>query len=466
MLKCVILAGGTGSRLWPLSRNQFPKQFISFDGKETLLQSTANRLSEISDDEITIVTNKDQSFFVADQLNEINKSSKIIIEPIQRNTAPAISLALLDLDEDDLVLISPSDHIIENKDQFVKTIMKANEVALNNKLVTFGIEPHSPHTGYGYIKRGKDLGNTGYEVEKFIEKPSLNKAEKYLKSDDFLWNSGIFLFQVKTLMKEIEKYSPDIYNLFQSSKLIKDSRTGFYSISEDHFSLFPEISIDHAIMEKSSRCAVVPMKNGWHDLGSWSSLWDIEQKDKDGNVCKGDILLEDSSNNFILSEGSLITTLGVENLVIVSTKDAMFVGKKEKSEDIKILIDKLKKKSRQEVEYHTKVYRPWGNFSSIERGEGFQVKKLVVNPGEKISLQKHKHRSEHWVVVSGRAEVTNGDDTFVLEENESTYIPAGRVHSLGNPGKTDLEIIEVQTGSYLGEDDIIRLEDRYGRVEN
>jgi len=356
-----------------------------------------------------------------------------------------------------------ADHVIQNDTKFIEAVTVAIPLAESGKLVTFGIVPCEPHTGYGYIKRGEKQGD-GFVVDKFVEKPSVELAQQYINSGEYYWNSGMFLFRASRYLEELEKFRPDIYRACKASMVATQSDLDFLRINKEKFSECPSESIDYAVMENTADAVVVPMDAGWSDIGSWSSLWDVSQKDTDGNTTHGDVMLHNSSNSYIRTDGKLVAAIGVDDLVIVSTKDALMVAHKNSVQAAKIIAQQLKAESRSEWELHREVYRPWGKYDSIDHGERYQVKRITVKPGAKLSVQMHHHRAEHWIVVSGTAKVTNGTETFLLAENESTYIPVGAVHALENPGKVDLELIEVQTGSYLGEDDIVRLEDRYGRL--
>tara|TARA_B110000238_G_scaffold194675_1_gene232851 strand:+ start:1361 stop:2749 length:1389 start_codon:yes stop_codon:yes gene_type:complete len=462
MIKAVIMAGGSGTRLWPLSRAGHPKQFLALNGKETMLQATMKRLDSLNIDASVTICNEDHRFFVAEQLREINRLGSIILEPIGRNTAPAIALAALVAEGDPLLLVLAADHVIESEDAFRKTVTEAIPLAEAGRLVTFGIVPDKAHTGYGYIKKGHEDG-AGFIVDEFVEKPSIEVAEGYLNSGNYLWNSGMFLFRASRYLEELQKFRPDIFNVCKAASESTAADLDFIRISKEKFSECPSESIDYAVMEKTDEAVVVPMDAGWSDIGSWASLWDVSKKDKNGNVTHGDVLLHETKNTFIRTEGKLVASVGVDDLVIVATKDAVMVAHKDSVQDVKIIVQKLKNGDRPEWNLHREVYRPWGKYDSIDFGDRYQVKRITVNPGEKLSVQMHHHRAEHWVVVSGTAKVTNGERTFLLSENESTYIPVGAVHALENPGKVALEIIEVQSGSYLGEDDIVRFEDRYGR---
>jgi mannose-1-phosphate guanylyltransferase len=464
MIKAVIMAGGSGTRLWPLSRAAHPKQFLALHGEDTMLQSTCKRLDCLNIQSSVTICNEEHRFFVAEQLREIDKLDSIILEPVGRNTAPAIALAaLLSKESDDpLLLVLAADHVIQDEAAFSKAVMAAIPLAESGKLVTFGIVAHEPNTGYGYIKRGKSHG-PGFTVDAFVEKPSIAVAKDYLASGDFFWNSGMFLFKASRYLAELKKHRPDIYEACHLS--IKDisKDNDFLRVNKAAFDACPSDSIDYAVMERTDDAVVVPMNAGWSDLGSWSSLWDISEKDINGNATYGDVILRDTNNCYVRTDKGLVAAIGLDDVVIVSTKDVMVVAHKDRVQDVNFVVQKLKRESRTEWEHHREVYRPWGKYDSIDKGDRYQAKRITVKPGAKLSVQMHHHRAEHWVVVSGTAKVTNGEKTFILSENESTYIPIGEVHALENPGKVMLEIIEIQTGSYLGEDDIVRLHDRYGR---
>ena len=465
MIKAVVMAGGSGTRLWPLSRAAHPKQFLALHGDDTMLQATFKRLDGLGIHSSVTICNEDHRFFVAEQLREIDKLDSIILEPVGRNTAPAIALAALSSPEgeDPLLLVLAADHVIQDVAAFTKTVMNAIPSAEAGKLVTFGIVAHEPNTGYGYIKKGESQG-PGFAVDAFVEKPSGEAAKRYLKSGDYLWNSGMFLFKASRFLQELKLHRPDIFEACQLSMkdIVKDN--DFLRVNEAAFDACPSDSIDYAVMEKTDDAVVVPMDAGWSDIGSWSSLWDISEKDSSGNAAYGDVMLHKTNNSYIRTDGKLVAAIGVDDLVIVSTKDVLVVAHKDSIQNVKVVAQKLKRELRTEWEYHREVYRPWGKYDSIDNGERYQAKRITVKPGAKLSVQMHHHRAEHWVVVSGTAKVTNGEKTFMLSENESTYIPLGVVHALENPGKVPLEIIEIQTGSYLGEDDIVRFDDLYGRV--
>ncbi|MDC0004690.1 mannose-1-phosphate guanylyltransferase/mannose-6-phosphate isomerase [Porticoccaceae bacterium] len=467
MIKPVIMAGGSGTRLWPLSRASHPKQFLSLYGQDSMLQATVNRLSGLGDLEPSVtICNEEHRFFVAEQLREIDHVGSIILEPVGRNTAPAIALAALSSlrdGNDPLLLVLAADHVILNEPNFTESILRATSLAEEGKLVTFGIVADSPQVGYGYIKRGAVEG-IGFRVESFVEKPSIDVAQQYLDSGGYYWNSGMFLFKASSYLEELEKHRPDIHSACMLAMQNVTVDRDFLRVDKIAFEGCPSDSIDFAVMEKTKEAVVVPMDASWSDIGSWTSLWSASEKDSYGNSLTGDVIAFDTNNSLIRSDGKLIAALGVDDLIVVSTKDSILIAHKDRVQDVKLITDKLTKDSRSEWESHREVYRPWGKYDSVDNGERYQAKRITVNPGAKLSVQMHHHRAEHWVVVSGTAKVTNGDKTFLLSENESTYIPIGTVHALENPGKVLLEIIEVQTGSYLGEDDIVRLGDLYGRV--
>ena len=459
----VIMAGGSGTRLWPLSRAAHPKQFLRLHGEDTMLQATVKRLSGLDIQSSITICNEEHRFFVAEQLREIDKLGSIILEPVGRNTAPAIALAALTVKDDPLLLVLAADHVIQDEAAFNAAVVRAIPLAEAGKLVTFGIVPSEPDTGYGYIKRGNDLGE-GFTVDEFAEKPSLEVAQGYISSGEYYWNSGMFLFRASSYIEELNKFRPDILEQCKASVMDVKADLDFLRINKETFESCPAESIDYAVMEKTSQAVVVSMDAGWSDIGSWSSLWDISEKDGDGNSTHGDVILHNTHNSYVKTDERLVAAIGVNDLVIVSTKDALMVAHKDSVQDVKIITANLKARSRREWELNHEVFRPWGKYDSIDSGDRYQVKRITVKPGAKLSVQMHHHRSEHWVVVCGTARVTNGESTFLLAENESTYIQAGIVHALENPGKVDLELIEVQTGLYLGEDDIVRFEDIYGRV--
>ena len=466
MIKVIILAGGSGTRLWPLSRAGQPKQFLSLHQKDTMLQETLKRLDGLNIESSVVICNEEHRFFVAEQLREIDMLDKIILEPEGKNTAPAIALAAFsEENKNSLLLVLSADHVIDDQDIFTKTIIKAKSLAESGKLVTFGVVADEPKTCYGYIKKGESCGS-GFIVDSFKEKPSSEVAEDYIKSDNYFWNSGMFLFKTCRYLEELKKYRPDIYEACSLSIKNSSKDNDFLKIDNKFFKPCPSESIDYAIMEKTTDAIVVPLNAGWSDIGSWSSLWDISSKDLNGNSVHGDVLLHNSNNSYFKSEDKLIVGIGLENLIVVSTKDALMISNKDEVQDIKIVVDQLKSDSRSEWKSHREVCRPWGKYDSIDFNHGYQVKRITVNPGAKLSVQMHYHRSEHWVVVAGKARVHYGEESFDLNINESTYHGKEVVHALENPGNVPLELIEVQVGNYLGEDDIVRYEDLYGRLDD
>lgn len=470
MLIPVIMAGGSGSRLWPLSRELYPKQFLQLDGEATMLQATVNRLQQLACAAPLVICNEDHRFLVAEQLRHLGKlAHNIILEPAGRNTAPAIALAAMTAlqtaaaGEDPLLLVLAADHVIRDEAAFTASVQAAMPHAAAGKLVTFGIVPTQPETGYGYIRRGTEQQGA-FAVAQFVEKPDAVTAERYLASGEYYWNSGMFLFRASRFLAELQAFRPDIHAACSLAVGTINPDLDFVRVDKTAFLACPSDSIDYAVMEKTADAVVVPMDAGWSDVGSWSSLWEISTKDAAGNVFRGDVMQHGSSNNYVFAESGLVSLVGVDNLVVVQTKDAVLVVEQRKVQDVKKIVEGLKAAGRSEHHVHREVYRPWGKYDAIDHGGRYQVKRISVKPGEKLSLQMHHHRAEHWIVVSGTAKVTNGERTFLVTENESTFIPVGAVHALENPGKVTLELIEVQSGSYLGEDDIVRLQDRYGRV--
>ena len=462
----VILSGGSGSRLWPLSRKNKPKQFLTLFNDSSMFQSTLTRLNGLDSLEAPlIVCNNEHRFMVAEQLQEIGLDANgIILEPCARNTAPAIALAALkamDKGEDPLLLILAADHLISDVTAFHKSIEQARILAEQDKLVTFGIQPQSAHTGYGYIEAEEKSKPSS--VKRFIEKPDLATAESYLSAGNFFWNSGMFLFKASAYIKELARFSPEMLSSCKQAieKAVID--LDFVRVDPELFEQSPSDSIDYAVMEKTDKAMVVPLDAGWSDVGSWSSLWEAFTRDDDQNVLIGDVLVENVHNAYIHSENRLVTVLGLDDVIVVETHDAVMVAHKDQAQKVKTIVEELTRQNRKEVITHRKCYRPWGNYDSVDMGDRFQVKRILVNPGASLSLQMHYHRAEHWVVVSGTAEVTRDDEVMLLGENESTFIPLGSVHRLRNPGRVPLEIIEVQSGAYLEEDDIIRLQDTYNR---
>jgi mannose-1-phosphate guanylyltransferase len=472
----VIMCGGSGTRLWPLSRAQFPKQFLPLVNDTSMLQDTLARLPSEHQAPV-FICNEEHRFLVAEQVKQTdNTKSTILLEPEGRNTAPAVALAALDalVDNDDaLLLVLAADHVIKDKDKFHQAVGTATVAATQGKLVTFGIVPTHAETGYGYIQKGSkqkgqnDLqqGNDTYQVAKFVEKPDVETAQGYLASGDYLWNSGMFLFKASRYIEELDKFRPDILSACRASVEKVEKDLDFTRPDRESFLQCPDESIDYAVMEKTEDAIVVPLDAGWSDVGSYSALWEVCQQDAQHNVIKGDVIAHDTSNSYIHSQNKLITTLGVDNLVVIDTPDAVLIANKDKVQNVKEIVNVLKAQQRNESTVHREVYRPWGKYDSVDTGERFQVKRITVNPGAKLSVQMHHHRAEHWIIVSGTAKITLDEKTFLLSENQSTYIPIGVVHALENPGKLPLEMIEVQSGSYLGEDDIVRLEDKYGRVK-
>lgn len=458
----VIMAGGSGTRLWPLSRASHPKQFLSLDSDDTMIQATVKRLTDLNVESIVIICNEEHRFLVAEQLRQVNQLGSIILEPVGRNTAPAVALAAMLEKNDPLLLVLSADHVIQDDVSFCNAVTSAIPQAQSGKLVTFGIVADEPNVGYGYIKKGQPEGE-GFLVDEFVEKPSIELAESYVSSGEYYWNSGMFMFKGAKYLDELKKYRPDIFKICETSCASAEMDMDFVRVDKEVFETCPSESVDYAVMEKTSDAVVVPMDAGWSDVGSWSSLWDVSSKDNSGNSVHGDVVLHNSSNSYIRTDNKLVAALGVDDLVIVSTKDVVMVAQKDSVQDVKIVVQQLQDKARPECSIHREVYRPWGKYDSIDSGPRYQVKRISVNPGQKLSVQMHHHRAEHWVVVSGTAKVTKGDEIIMLSENESVYLPLGIIHALENPGKVVLELIEVQSGSYLGEDDIVRFEDNYGR---
>ena len=467
-MKPVVLAGGTGSRLWPKSRAALPKQFLSLTSNSTMLQDTVTRLKGTNAEPPVFICNDAHRFLVAEQLRKKNiEHDGILLEPVGRNTAPAIALAALHATKtgnDPVLLVLAADHLIKDQEAFHSAIVKAGALANEGKLVTFGIVPDKPHTGYGYIKAGKVL-NVGFEVADFVEKPQPETAKQYVESGDFFWNSGMFMFKASRYIEELGKYNPEMLEVCRRAIETEAPDLDFIRVDSEIFSTCPDDSIDYAVMEKTDSAAMVPLDAGWSDVGSWTSLWETADKDEDGNICVGDTILEKTRNSYVNAEQRLVSVIGLEDVIVVETKDAVMVAHKDDAQSIKNVVNKLKAEKRPEFEFHREVFRPWGSYDSIDNGARFQVKRITVKPGEKLSVQMHHHRAEHWIVVSGSANVTIDDNTKLVTENESVYIPIGAVHALENPGKIPLELIEVQSGAYLGEDDIVRFSDRYGRVD-
>ncbi|MDO6592935.1 mannose-1-phosphate guanylyltransferase/mannose-6-phosphate isomerase [Neptuniibacter sp. 1_MG-2023] len=463
----VILSGGSGSRLWPLSRTQYPKQFLPLNSDLTMLQETVARLGIV--EHVSLVCNEEHRFLAAEQMRVINQPCSIFLEPVGRNTAPAIALAALDAVNkgkgSECLLILAADHVIEDEAAFQAVVRKAEPLASEGMLVTFGIVPQHPETGYGYIQVSSEYAaSSAFNIKKFVEKPDLDTAKSYLESGDFYWNSGMFMFRADRYLEELGKYRPDILQACEKAISTTAQDMDFIRVNAEAFSLCPDESVDYAVMEKTESAVVIPLDVGWSDLGCWSALWNLKDKDSKGNICEGDVIALETKDSLIMSKDRLVTTLGVSDLIVIDTPDALLVADKKCIQDVKKVVAQLKGADRDEAFQHREVYRPWGKYDSIDMGDRYQVKRITVKPGAKLSLQKHQHRAEHWIVIQGTARVTRGDEVLVVTENQSTYIPLGEVHCLENPGKADLELIEIQSGSYLGEDDIVRLEDRYGRV--
>ncbi|MCA3963748.1 mannose-1-phosphate guanylyltransferase/mannose-6-phosphate isomerase [Vibrio vulnificus] len=457
----VIMAGGSGSRLWPMSRTHYPKQFLSLTSNQSMLQDTLSRLEGLNHLPVSLICNEEHRFLVAEQLRTNScEHSGIILEPFGRNTAPAIALAALHATEDGsdpTLLVLAADHLIEDNVVFRKTVEAATPLANSGKLVTFGILPTKPETGYGYIRTGTKLNqHDAYSVDAFVEKPNLSVAKQYLNDGGYYWNSGMFMFKASRYLEELERFRPDILNAVQSAYSGAHNDLDFIRLNEDAFKNCPDESIDYAVMEKTDDAIVCPLDAGWSDVGSWSSLWEVSDQDECMNVVRGDVLIENSERCYINSTNRLVATVGVEDLVIVDTKDAVLVAHRDKVQDVKNIVSSLKADKRSEFQYHREVYRPWGMHDHIAEGKRYNVKKVIVKPGQKTAMQLHYHRAEHWVVVSGTAKVYRGEETHIVTENESIYIPVGTEHCFENPGKVPLEIIEVRTGSYLAEDDIVR----------
>jgi mannose-1-phosphate guanylyltransferase/mannose-6-phosphate isomerase len=463
----VILAGGSGTRLWPLSRELYPKQFLKLYGEHTMLQATLARLDGLEVSPPYIVCNDEHRFLVAEQCRAINRScGAIILEPAVRSTAPAIALAALKAvrhGANPTLLVMPADHYIEDSAAFRTAVREGIAVAASGALLTFGVVPESAETGYGYIKRGETLSGNASRVAAFTEKPNRERAEAFLADGGFYWNSGIFIFTANAFLEELKKFRPEIFDACARAIAAETSDLDFVRPGKE-FLESPVDSIDYAVMERTSRSAMIPLDVGWSDLGSWRALWEIAKRDQNGNSAVGDVLAVDTNNSFIHADARLVATIGIDDMVVVETADAVLVARKDVVQDVKRVVDSLRDcRTRDEHRSHVRVFRPWGSYESVENGERYQVKRITVNPGSSLSYQMHHHRAEHWIVVKGTARVQKEAETFLLGENESTYIPLGTKHRLSNPGKVPLELIEVQVGAYLGEDDIVRFEDKYGR---
>jgi mannose-1-phosphate guanylyltransferase/mannose-6-phosphate isomerase len=465
----VILSGGVGSRLWPLSRSLFPKQLLNLAGGGTLIQETALRAQGTRFAAPLIICNHEHRFLIAEQLRTAGiQPLAILLEPSGRNTAPAAALAALRIaaqNPDGILLLMPADHLVRDRQAFLRALDLAVEAAERDFLVTFGIAPQRPETAYGYIQRGEALSGNAqiFSVARFVEKPDQARARSYLSEGGYYWNSGLFAFKASVYLAELEQLEPDMLAACRAALANGKADLDFFRLGEKEFAACRPVSIDYAVMEHTKAAAVVPVEMGWSDIGSWESLWDAAVKDEAGNAIQGDVLTTGSRNSYLRSEGPMVAAVGVEDLVVVATADAVLVSRKSASQDVKQIVDQLAAAGRELHVTHRKVYRPWGAYEALDNGDGFQVKRITVNRGAKLSLQMHHKRAEHWVVVSGVAEVTNGDKVFTLRENESTYIPLGAKHRLENIGTEPLLLIEVQSGRYLGEDDIVRFDDKYGR---
>lgn len=467
----VLLSGGSGTRLWPLSRSLYPKQLLPLSGKDTMLQATALRIPDAGTFAAPLVIcNNDHRFIIAEQLRAISREAlTIMLEPVGRNTAPAAAAAALYCQrqhEDAIIVLLPADHVITDISGFRDQLDAAIALADQGHIVTFGITPTEPHTGYGYIRQGAAIADGAYHVDQFAEKPDEATAAAYLADGSYSWNSGMFVARADVLMNEMGTFRPDIVEAVTGALDKAEPDLDFLRLDEESFAACPAQSIDFAVMERTEHAAVIPCSIGWSDIGSWNALWEIAEKDADGNATSGDVILKDVKNSYIRTEATVVAAIGVSDLTVVETSDAVLIAHRNRAQDVKDVVDVLKKSDRVEHESHIRHYRPWGYYEPLDYGPRFQVKRLMVKPGAKLSYQKHHHRAEHWVVVSGTAEVTNGDNTMLLSENQSTYIPIGTAHRLGNPGKVDLEVIEIQSGSYLGEDDIVRMDDPYNRADH
>lgn len=473
MIQPVILSGGSGSRLWPLSREEYPKQLLPLHGEHTLLQQTVARLAGLPGllDPL-IVCNESHRFLVAEQMRQCAcRNATIILEPCGRNTAPAVAIAALQAlaaGEDPLLLVLPADHLIQRIDLFQQAIVAGLELARQGRLITFGVVPAKPETGFGYIQAGDLCGSRiglhqPCRVERFVEKPDLAMAETYVTSGDYFWNSGMFLFKASTYLEELNRFAPVMLDACRKAHAALVVDLDFLRLDPRLFAACPTDSIDYAVMEKTSQALVIPFNAGWNDIGSWSALWEVGLQDAVGNVVRGDVLTEATQNSYLYAGSRMLAAVGIENMIVVETADAVLVADRDRAQDVKQIVTQLKEQGRSEAFLHKRVNRPWGTYECVDLGERFQVKRISVLPGASLSLQMHHHRAEHWVVVSGTARVTCEDQSLILSENQSTYIPLGKTHRLENPGQIPLELIEVQSGSYLGEDDIVRFEDNYGR---
>lgn len=480
MILPVIMAGGSGTRLWPLSRSNYPKQFLALgcgnNAEQTMLQQTISRLHGLNNAPCMLICNENHRFIAAEQVRQLGvEHSGIFLEPVGRNTAPAIALAAIHAletatdGEDPVLLVLAADHVINDEAAFQASVKKAYEHALNDKLVTFGIVAKSPETGYGYIKRGSTLSDDVFLVNSFVEKPDLATAQAYVDSGEYYWNSGMFMFKASRYVDVLKAHNPAIYNACVNAMQVQNTDMDFVRVDKEAFMVCPDDSIDYAVMEplcaeNNGDVVVVPMDAGWNDVGGFAALLEVSKLDENGNAFTGDVESVNTQNTLVITEDKLVATVGVKDLVIINTKDAVLVAHKNEAQHVKSIVNKLKEDNRSEAVIHREVYRPWGKYDSVDSSDRFQVKRITVKPGAKLSVQMHHHRAEHWIVVSGTAKVTINEEDKLVTENQSVYIPIGAVHALENPGKLDLKLIEVQSGSYLGEDDIVRLEDRYGRT--
>jgi mannose-1-phosphate guanylyltransferase/mannose-6-phosphate isomerase len=477
----VVLSGGSGTRLWPLSREKYPKQLLPLTGEDSLLQATVRRMDGLANVEIgppLIVCNEEYRFVIAEQLRLMSKKGEIVLEPAGRNTAPALTLAALAAAQDKsdpILLVMPADHVIVDVQKFQEAVSTGIEFAAQGAIVTFGVTPKSPETGYGYIQAGEPASpdDLAFQIVRFAEKPDLASAKAYVEAGSYFWNSGLFMMRASVWLSSMEICRDDILTACRKAWADHSVDGDFIRVKKEEFAACPSDSIDYAVMERIAvdresslpGGVVIPLSAGWSDVGAWDSLWKVLQKNDSGNVAQGDVLLHDCRNMLVMSESRLVACVGTENMVVIETPDAVLVAPLEKAQDVKQIVDSLKRDERPEGQLHRKVFRPWGSYDGIDIGERFQVKRIVVKPGAALSLQMHHHRAEHWIVVRGTAQVTRGDTSFLVSENESTFIPLGTRHRLENPGCVPLEMIEVQSGSYLGEDDIVRFDDIYGRNE-